>query len=329
MRHMSETKPVRSFYDIDGWFRWLDKMIFDELLRAQSDSPPGDLVELGAYKGKSAVVIGDHLRADERFVVVDLFGTAKSDDGVVTTANQTENQISYAALTRNQFESNYLSLHPVLPEIIQALSSEVVQHVGPGSARFVHVDASHLYAQVREDVVNTRQLLRADGVVVFDDYRSEHTPGVAAAVWEAVIKENLIPFAITPNKLYGVYGDPEPYANALRKLFATDDRYWSEDQEVMGRTLLRARPAYQKQAPKPQSVMTKDDLNQLAEEIVRKLETSSFSGQSGKSRAYRRRDSLRTSGALPLESRRRGLRRLPHDILPPAVTRWIINRRRP
>lgn len=49
--------------------------MFDALLRVQSFGPPGDIVELGAYLGESAVVLGDHLRAGDRFVVVDLFGT--------------------------------------------------------------------------------------------------------------------------------------------------------------------------------------------------------------------------------------------------------------
>ena len=48
-------------------------MLFSRLLEAQTDVP-GDLVELGAYLGKSAVIIGSHLREGERFVVVDLFG---------------------------------------------------------------------------------------------------------------------------------------------------------------------------------------------------------------------------------------------------------------
>jgi hypothetical protein len=320
---MSPSKPVKSFYDIEGWFRWLDKMIFDEILRLQADSPPGDLVELGAYKGKSAVVIGDHLRDGERFVVVDLFGV---DASAVANANRTENKISYSSLTQQEFESNYLALHSQLPHVVRGLSSEIVNHVDPGTARFVHIDASHLYAHVRDDVVNTEKLLRADGVVVFDDYRSEHTPGVAAAVWEAVIRNGLIPFAITPHKLYGVYGDPEPYASALRTLFASDDRYWSEEQEVLGRTLLRARPVERKQAVKPPPVLTKQDLSQLADELLGRME-GTLSDQLLKLRIQSIERAKRAAPKPPGKSRRR-VRRVAREVLPPVVTRWVQQRRR-
>lgn len=325
MAHMPEPKPIRSFYDIEGWFHWLDKTIFDELLQFQSDSPPGDLVELGAYKGKSTVVIGDHLRDGERFVVVDLFGEDASDSGLAK-ANRKEIQNSYATLTRQQFESNYLALHPVLPLVVQGLSSEIVDHVDPGTARFVHVDASHLYTHVREDVVSAKQLLRADGIVVFDDFRSEHTPGVAAAVWEAVVQGGLIPFAITPHKLYGVYGDPEPYASALRKLFTSDKRYWCEELEVLGRALLRARAVDPKQAPKPQSALTTNDLSRLADEVVNRIE-SSLSGQIGKLRSDSRAELMSKPAVQSPPRGRRWLRRLAHHALPPAVTGWIAKQR--
>ncbi len=54
-----------------------------------------------------------------------------------------------------------------------------------------------------------RTLLAPEGVVVFDDYRAEHTPGVAAAVWQRLDK-GLSPFALSPVKMYATFGDPLP-----------------------------------------------------------------------------------------------------------------------
>ena len=81
-------RPVRTWYDIDGWFRWVDCRLFQALLGAQSESEPGTLVELGCYLGKSTVVIGDYRRAGEDFVVVDLFGDTSvlADDDHATRA---------------------------------------------------------------------------------------------------------------------------------------------------------------------------------------------------------------------------------------------------
>lgn len=232
--------------DIPGWFFWLDRQLFATLLHAQQDRPAGDLVELGTYLGKSAVLIGDHLRAGERFLAVDLFGrTDLLDDA--QAPNRREVQASYSRLTRDQFERNYLAFHPELPTVVEGPSSVIMDHVGDGTVRFVHVDASHLYDHVRLDAEHARRMLQPGGLVVFDDYRSEHTPGVSAAVWEAVFAHGLIPVALTGTKLYGVFSDPQPYRDALGELLTADDRIWSEVQGIAGvpvrRLRLRQQPA--------------------------------------------------------------------------------------
>lgn len=236
-----EPRTIGSYADIEGWFYWHDRMLFDVLLDAQP--APGTLVELGAYLGRSAVIIGDHVRPGERFVVIDLFGdetplTAHAPD----QANRAENRHSYATLTRQRFESNYLALHESLPEVIQAPSGTVLTHVAPGSARFVHVDASHLYTRVAEDVRNTRAVLQSDGIVVFDDYSNPNQPGVAAAVWEAVVTDGLVPFAVSPHKLYGTWGEPAAWLAAVRGWAQRDDRIGCSAQEVCGHTVLRVKP---------------------------------------------------------------------------------------
>src|SRR5690349_23305480 len=60
--------------EIPGWFRWVDQQLFRSILADQADGAPGDVVELGTYLGKSAVLIGEYVRPTERFVAVDLFG---------------------------------------------------------------------------------------------------------------------------------------------------------------------------------------------------------------------------------------------------------------
>ena len=78
------------------------------------------------------------------------------------------------------------------------------------------------------DAQLAQTLLRPGGLVVFDDFRFEHTPGTAAAVWEAVVNDGLIPVAITPTKLYAVFSDPEPYLSAVDAVVAADDRLVAE-----------------------------------------------------------------------------------------------------
>jgi hypothetical protein len=230
--------PPRSIDDVKGWFPTLDQQLFTWFLEHQvTADAPGDVVELGAYLGKSAILIGRHLQEGETFTVCDLFDSPAPDD-----ANRKEMHRSYSSLTRNAFESNYLAFHEELPEIVQGPTSVILDHVPADSCRFVHIDASHLYEHVRGDIDAARTALRTDGIVVCDDYRSEHTPGVAAAVWEEVTTGGLSPICITKQKLYGTWGDPARIQKELLTWLAGQDDRWHEVQKVNGQGLVRITP---------------------------------------------------------------------------------------
>ena len=234
---MISQDPPTSLDDVKGWFPKVDQQLFTWFLdRQERLGEPGDLVELGSYLGKSAILIGRHLRAGETFTVCDLFDSDAPDD-----SNQAEMDGSYATLTRNAFEANYRAFHERLPEIVQAPTSVILDHVEPASCRFVHVDASHLYEHVRGDVTAAREMLPAGGLIVCDDYRSEHTPGVAAAVWEAVVADGLRPICVTTQKLYGTWGDAGPFQDELLKWLEGQDGLWHEVQRVAGQDLIRVK----------------------------------------------------------------------------------------
>lgn len=228
--------------DVKGWFGAVDQAMFRFFLDYQdSVGTTGDLVELGVYLGKSSILIGDYLRSGETFTVVDTFGTEPGED----LLNAQENARSYPTLSRTAFEENYQKFHQKLPEVYTALSSSVTQHVPPDSVRFMHIDASHLYEHVATDTKAAQSLLCPDGIVVYDDYRAAHTPGVAAALWEAVANEGLKPIVLTPNKAYGTWGDPEPYLAAL-PAFLEDhpNARRAPDQVVAGHKIIRVRPPW-------------------------------------------------------------------------------------
>jgi hypothetical protein len=228
------TRRPRSLDDVPGWFKPLDQALFDWFLDRQRAEPPGDLVELGAYLGKSAILIGRHLRAGERFTVCDLFGRPAEEK-----RHQAELRYSYRNLERPAFEANYLAFHTELPVVVQAPTSAILDHVPPAKARFVHVDASHLYVHVAGDVDASRKMLRPGGVVVFDDFRAEHTPGTAAAVWEAVFAKDLRPICVTANKLYGTWDDPLPVQEALADWLIGRAQIGVDRQVIAGGPVLR------------------------------------------------------------------------------------------
>ena len=197
-------RVVGAFWDIDF-------LLFDRILRMQTEyGVRGDLLEIGALYGKSAIVLGCHAGTDEKVIVCDIFNDAEGD-----TENVAENSQSYSGLNRKKFEENYLRWVDRTPVVIAELSEDLIGKVEPRSLRFAHVDGGHLYSVVRTDINTARDLLNESGVVAMDDFRVLHAPGVAAAVWEAVTNEGLIPICISEQKFYGAW-NPET-ARATRE----------------------------------------------------------------------------------------------------------------
>ncbi|NLU76719.1 class I SAM-dependent methyltransferase [Streptomyces sp. HNM0575] len=224
----------RSFREVRGWFYNTDIVLFDWLLSRQRRlEQRGDLLEMGAYLGKSAIMLRSYLRDEETFTVCDLFGSEAP-----TESNEREMRGSYSTLTRRGFEANYLSFHDELPRVLHAPTSVVPGEVAPDSCRFVHIDASHLYEHVRPDIAAARGTLTRDGIVVLDDYRSSHTPGVACATWQAVLEDGLRPVCVSAQKFYGTWGDPSAVQQELYAALRERGDCWLQWQDVAGHRLL-------------------------------------------------------------------------------------------
>ena len=292
-------RPTR-FADVKGWFWPVDQLLFDWFLSHQRDTDPdgrGDLLELGAYLGKSAIFTGRYLREGEEFTVCDLWDSPAPDD-----SNSAEMDRSYATLTRRAFEANYLSFHDELPTMVQAPTSVITSRVRAGSCRFVHVDASHLYEHVHGDIAAAKALLQPGGIVSFDDFRAEHCPGVSAAVWGAVATSGLKPIVITGTKLYGTWGDPSEVREALLAWLQTRADLWHGVEEVAGAPLIRIKSTKSTTSPHPPA--SRHEPTPEPPRPTPPLATPP---------APRRRPSL--------------TRRLARDLLPPILTRALRSRR--
>ncbi|MBC2900916.1 class I SAM-dependent methyltransferase [Streptomyces cupreus] len=282
--------------DVPGWFPALDQTLFTWFLeRQEALGQRGDLLELGAYMGKSAILLGRHQRPGETFTVCDLF-ESDAPDG----ANQAETSKSYASLTREAFERNYLSFHDALPRVVQGPSSVITQEVSPGTCRFVHIDASHLYEHVYDDIGAARDLLVPDGIVVLDDFRSEHTPGVSVATWEAVLNRGLRPVCLSTQKLYGTWGDPAEVQEELLAMLRAREDCGLSVQEAAGHRLVRVRARGMKPPAFPRS-----------RHYVEPVEVA-----------------VAAPASTPARKRSRP-RQLALDLLPPVVTRAVRQMRRP
>ncbi|QES41908.1 hypothetical protein DEJ49_13660 [Streptomyces venezuelae] len=287
--------------DVPGWFWPLDQRLFAWFLgQGAAGSPPGDLLEMGCYLGKSTVVMGQFLRPGEKMTVCDLFG---ADDGYTKEATKAFYQKS---LTRRAFEANYTAFHDTLPALVEGRTDVLPETVEDASCRFVHIDASHMYDDVRDDIRTAKNALREDGVLVLDDYRTEHTPGVAAATWEAVFRHGLRPVMLSSNKLYGTWGDPAPLRDALLEELHAMPNCAPEIQHIAGLDVLRASRA---KIPAPHLVTSRHP-----------------------ARPARPAPTAVPAPAVPAPAlpapRHRGVRRLAVDLLPPVVTRAVRKARR-
>ncbi|MFF0215112.1 class I SAM-dependent methyltransferase [Streptomyces vinaceus] len=292
--------PAPTSYDqVKGWFSGYDQVLFDWFLsRRGAEEKPGDLLELGAFMGKSAIFLGGYLREGEEFTVCDLFDSPAPDD-----SNLAEMQDSYPTLTRRGFETNYLAFREELPTIIQAPTFVVAERVRPASCRFVHIDASHLYEHVVQDIASSRVVAAPGAVVVFDDYRSEHCPGVAAAVWAAVATGELHLIAVSASKLYATWDDAAPHQAELLSWLEGRKDLWHGVDLVAGQSLVRigdegavppAPPKPLRPAPEPAAAPAPQPAHQ--------------------------------PGPRPRVGT--AWRRLAKDLLPPVITRAIVARRR-
>lgn len=185
---------------IPGWFVRLDALIFLQVDRWQRENGIyGGLLEIGVFEGRSAGLLGYMAKSGEQLEVCDLFEAPSLD-----SPNVKERRL-YEGLRQTRFEGNFLRFHPQLPVIHRCPSTQLSGRLGPDPFRFVHIDGSHLYGAVAADLALSQRLLCDGGVVAVDDWCTSRLPGVAAATWQAIVTEGLVPFAFTPDKLYATW----------------------------------------------------------------------------------------------------------------------------
>lgn len=224
----------RETQEIAGWFSVHDAAVFDLLLTQQTvDGVRGDILEIGVFEGKSAVLLGRHLQETEELYVCDIF------DDSSDVKNMEENKASYPQLTRQKFEENYFRFLGSLPSIYQCASSELPKRLGDKNFRFIHVDGSHLYQHVKGDLeYSYGALIGPEGIIALDDFRSQHTIGVTVAVWQEILAGKLVPLVLTPAKMY--LGKPDLKLDFQRLQLGLESFgiRWVEE-EILGRKALR------------------------------------------------------------------------------------------
>ena len=183
---------------IDGWFEDIDCLLFHVLLSFHSsNSIQGDLLEIGVYQGKSAILLGMHLGNGEKLHACDIF------DNHTDAANKIEIVNSYPQLSLGLFLENYSKVIVTTPEVYCCASNELGKLLPDIKFRFIHIDGSHLYEHVSRDLALAAEVIhQQQGIIVLDDFRAEHAIGVSSAMWEMVYFHGLRPIIFTSSKAY-------------------------------------------------------------------------------------------------------------------------------
>jgi hypothetical protein len=251
----------------------------------------------------------------ERFTVCDLFDFARDEETIRPGARK-----AYQSLTQDMFERNYLAFHDELPIIVRGLTETIVDHVAPESCRFIHIDASHMYDHVHGDSQAAQMLLRPDGIVVFDDYRTEHCPGTAAAVWQAMATQDLKAICVSANKFYGTWGDQKRIQDDLIEYVSTLSDHRCDIQQVMGQRLIRLAKVSPKAAPAAPAKAAPANLSDPAALLAQSQQVLQTAQRI-----------LRESPQVPAQPGRPSVgsawRRMTVAVLPPVVTGIIRQRR--
>lgn len=143
---------------IDLWERLLAPM--------KAQGRPLELLEVGSWEGRSALFLLGYL-PDATLTAVDTWegGDEHREDPELALLEQRFDH-NLAA-----FQSRLTKLKGRSSSVLPALAAERKERFD-----FIYIDGSHFADEVMLDAVLAWQLLRVDGILVFDDYLWRHAP---------------------------------------------------------------------------------------------------------------------------------------------------------
>lgn len=131
------------------------------------------IVEIGSYKGCSTtwLAVAGKRKGFQSLIAIDLFTGTPSWNQKIDSYNAFIHRMK-----RNNLETFVKPIRGDSREVIKKWGSEE-------SIAILHIDGDHAYEGVKADIDNYIPRLDRDGIVIFDDYDSEH-PDVRKAVHE-------------------------------------------------------------------------------------------------------------------------------------------------
>lgn len=200
---MSETVPERleryrteGLAEVEGWFEPESAEVISSLLLHQiSLGLAGGVAEIGVHHGRSFLLLANGLAPGEPAVALDVF------------EHQEQNADHSGKGDRARFEANLARWAPdASVEVVASSSLDVAVSEAEGvfgRPRMFSVDGGHTAEITRHDLRLAEASIEPGGVVVLDDMLNGHWLGVLTGTASYLLDEpRLVPFALSPNKLY-------------------------------------------------------------------------------------------------------------------------------
>jgi hypothetical protein len=163
---------LRDSRGVKGWFLPAAAALFGLLDEAQKSAGiHGDLFEIGAHHGKSAVLLGRMARDDESVGVCDIF------------ESQEANASKSGAGDRATFDRNMRSIAPAASVRVYEKPSSALTPQEIGSPyRIFHIDGGHLAEEALADLQLAAAVVDQRGLIVVDDPFAYQWPGVTEGI---------------------------------------------------------------------------------------------------------------------------------------------------
>ena len=157
--------------------------VIDVLLSFQKKQKiAGHILEFGVYKGKSAILLREHLGINESLVLVDI--EKYIDDSTLQLLGPETKFILGASKDLKNSAINFESLIKKI--------------------RFLHIDSSHAYRTTIDELRLTESLLSPDGILCMDDFTNLNYSQILPALYKYLYTEktDLTVFLVTNEKAY-------------------------------------------------------------------------------------------------------------------------------
>lgn len=177
---------MKTWRDISGFFGY--PSIFERAIKHSSDN--SIFVEVGAWMGRSTCCMGELIKNSNKNIK---FYSIDTWEGSVEHTNAIEELSNKNTSLFEQYKNNIKSCGVedyVIP--IQASSLEAVNQFEDESIDFLHIDASHDYQNVLDDISVWFPKVKPGGIISGDDYESVCWEGVVRAVNEYFKNKSLL-----------------------------------------------------------------------------------------------------------------------------------------